>query len=344
MPYYKRDLNLPAKEALLNEVVEVVIENEFLRVRISAKGAEMQSIEQKGAGWTDASSEIIAAGEAGPADVEGGADAADTQAGLERLWCADPVVWGRHAPILFPLIGRLREGCYLLGGKRFDAPTHGFCRDRVFAVERLSPTAVRFTTVDDAQTREVYPFSFSFSVECALEGSAIVKTHRVENRGEGAMPFEVGGHEAYAVRLLPGERMADYFVRFEGLDCLEAFGMDERGILSLPKERIELDAGCLRRTPEQLGLDTVVLEDVPGRKVTLGCDKSDHEVTVEFPDFPYLGIWTAQGKGEPRYLCIEPWSALPDGHFASREFSEKPGVRTLASGEVAELTYRMEFR
>ncbi len=62
-----------------------------------------------------------------------------------------------------------------------------------------------------------------------------MKTHRVENRGEGAMPFEVGGHEAYAVRLLPGERMADYFVRFEGLDCLEAFGMDERGILSLPK-------------------------------------------------------------------------------------------------------------
>ena len=77
---------------------------------------------------------------------------------------------GRHAPILFPLIGRLREGCYLLGGKRFDAPTHGFCRDTAFAVERLSPTAVRFTTVDDAQTREAYPFAFSFSVEYALEG------------------------------------------------------------------------------------------------------------------------------------------------------------------------------
>ncbi len=249
----------------------------------------------------------------------------------------------RHAPILFPLIGRLREGFYLLGDRRIDAPTHGFCRDRVFEAVQLS-RAVRFSTSNDEQTRGVYPFAFSFSVEYALEGNAIVKTHRVENRGEGAMPFEIGGHEAYAVRLLPGERMADYFVRFEGLDHLEAFGMDEQGVLSLPKERIALDAGCLRRTPEQLGLDTVVLEDVPGRKVTLGCDKSDHEVTVEFPDFPYLGIWTAQAKGEPRYLCIEPWSALPDGHFASREFSEKPGVRTLAPGEAAELTYRMTFR
>lgn len=301
----------------MSQQPEYIIENERLRVRIAACGAEMTSIVQKGTG---------------------------DRVGLERLWCGDPAVWKRHAPILFPLIGRLREGFYLLGDRRIDAPTHGFCRDRVFGAVQLSPGAVRFSTSDDEQTRGVYPFAFSFSVEYALEGSTIVKTHRVENRGEGAMPFEIGGHEAYAVRLLPGERMADYFVRFEGLDRLEAFGMDEQGVLSLPKERIALDAGCLRRTPEQLGLDTVVLEDVPGRKVTLGCDKSDHEVTVEFPDFPYLGIWTAQAKGEPRYLCIEPWSALPDGHFASREFSEKPGVRTLAPGEAAELTYRMTFR
>ena len=77
--------------------------------------------------------------------------------------------------------------------------------------------------------------------------------------------------------------------------------------------------------------------------MTLGCDKSDHEVTVEFPDFPYLGIWTAQAKGEPRYLCIEPWSALPDGHFASREFSGRRACHARA-GEAAELTYRMTFR
>ena len=329
---------------------EYIIENECLRVRIAARGAEMTSIVQKYAGAEDAEGAlgIESVGDADGAEVvevaDGACGAGGASVGIERLWCGDPAVWGRHAPVLFPLIGRLREGYYTLEGKRVDAPTHGFCRDRVFEVERISPCAVRFSTVDDEQTRGAYPFAFSFSIEYALEGNAIVKTHRVENRGEADMPFEIGGHEAYAVRLLAGERMADYFVRFEGLDHLEAFGMDEQGILSLPKMRIELDAGCLRRTPEQLGLDTVVLEDVPGRKVTLGCEKSDHAVTVEFPDFPYLGIWTAQGRGEPRYLCIEPWSALPDGHFASREFSEKPGVRTLAPGEAAELTYRMAFR
>ncbi len=322
MPYYKRDLNLPVKEALLNEVVEAVIENEFLRVRISAKGAEVQSIEQKREGA-----------------VEGAAAAP-----LERLWCADPAVWGRHAPLLFPLIGRLREGYYELHGARVEAPTHGFCRDRVFAVEQVSATKARFTTTHDDETRAVYPFGFKLCVEYELDGRTLVKTHYVENAGADPMPFELGGHEAYAVRLLPGERMADYYVQFEGVDHLEAFDMDEAGILKLPKRVVPLQDGRLTKTPEQLGLDTVVLENVPGSCVTLACAKSEHAVRVEFPDFPYLGIWTAQGKGEPRYLCIEPWSALPDGYFAPRELSEKPGVRTLAPGESAQLAYRAAFR
>lgn len=87
-----------------------------------------------------------------------------------------------------------------------------------------------------------------------------------------------------------------------------------------------------------------MLENVPGSVVTLGCRKNDYEVTVEFPDFPYLGIWTKADQDDARYLCIEPWSALPDGHFSPRELAEKPGVRTLAPGECATLTYRMTFR
>ena len=124
--------------------------------------------------------------------------------------------------------------------------------------------------------------------------------------------------------------------------------MDDAGILCLPKRRVPLENGCLTQTPEQLGLDTVVLEDVPGSKATLENTRSGRAVEVEFPDFPYLGIWTkALGAGasdEARYLCVEPWSALPDGHFAPREFAEKPGVRVVAPGEQVTLTYRMTFR
>lgn len=289
----------------------LMLKNDALSVRVSSEGAELQSV---------------------------------VRDGFERMWSGDPAVWGRRAPLLFPLIGRLRDGWYANGGERVDAPMHGFCRDRLFVAELVSSTQARFETASDDGTRAVYPFDFRLRVDFSLEGATIVKTHTVENAGDVPMPFELGGHEAYATRLLPGERMADYFVRFEGVDAIEMFGMDEAGILTLPKIEVPLEDGCLTKTPEQLGIDTVVLENVPGSSVALASGANGYEVTVEFPDFPYLGIWTKAGQADARYLCLEPWSALPDAHFSPRELAERPGVRVLAPGERATLTYRMTFR
>ena len=289
----------------------IALKNDTLSVLASSKGAELQSVVRNGA---------------------------------ERLWSGDPAVWGRRAPLLFPLIGRLRNGWYANDGKRVGAPMHGFCRDRAFAVEQVSDSHVRFETVSDEGTRAVYPFDFRLCVEFSLEDNAIVKSHIVENTGNAPMPFELGGHEAYATCLLPGERMTDYFVRFEGLDTIEMFGMDEAGILTLPKIAVPLEDGRLTKTPEQLGIDTIVLENVPGSTIALASSANRCEVTVEFPDFPYLGIWTKAGQDDARYLCLEPWSALPEAHFSPRELAEKPGVRVLAPGERATLAYRMTFR
>ena len=293
------------------EATAMVLENDALAVRISSKGAELQSVVCEG---------------------------------IERMWSGDPAVWGRRAPLLFPLIGRLRDGWYANGGERVDAPMHGFCRDRAFAAEQVSGMHARFETTSDEGTRAVFPFDFLLRVDFSLEGATIVKTHTVENAGEVPMPFELGGHEAYETRLLPGERMADYYVRFEGADALGMFDMDEEGILALPKIEVPLEDGRLTKTPEQLGIDTVVLENVPGGRVVLASAANPHEVEVEFPDFPYLGIWTKAGQADARYLCLEPWSALPDAHFSPRELAERPGVRVLAPGERATLAYRMTFR
>ena len=293
------------------EATAMVLENDALAVRISSKGADLQSVVCEG---------------------------------IERMWSGDPAVWGRRAPLLFPLIGRLRDGWYANGGERVDAPMHGFCRDRAFAAEQVSGTHARFETTSDEGTRAVFPFDFLLRVDFSLEGATIVKTHTVENAGEVPMPFELGGHEAYETRLLPGERMADYYVRFEGADALGMFDMDEEGILALPKIEVPLEDGRLTKTPEQLGIDTVVLENVPGGRVVLASAANPHEVEVEFPDFPYLGIWTKAGQADARYLCLEPWSALPDALFSPRELAEKPGVRVLAPGERATLAYRMTFR
>ena len=106
------------------EAMAMVLENDALAVRISSKGAELQSVVCEG---------------------------------IERMWSGDPAVWGRRAPLLFPLIGRLRDGWYANGGERVDAPMHGFCRDRAFAAEQVSGTHARFETVSDEGRGRSFP-------------------------------------------------------------------------------------------------------------------------------------------------------------------------------------------
>lgn len=296
------------------EIVELF--NSDLRVVVTSKGTELRSIKA---------------------------------GGVEYLWNGDPAVWGRRAPLLFPLIGRLRDGRYEHKGESIDAPMHGFCRDRLFSVGQVSPTQVSFTTRSDDETRACYPFDFRLAVTYKLDGSTLVKTHRVENIGTVPLPFEVGGHEAYALPKNADGTPCDWRITFGADDdapqsSFEMFGMDESGILFLPKTEVELEEGALRKVPEQLDIDTIVLEDVPSNTATLTWGEQKHEVCVRFDGFPYLGIWTMGGQETPAYICIEPWSALPDAHFSPRELGEKPGVITLEPGEEATLTYTMTFK
>lgn len=181
----------------------------------------------------------------------------------------DPAIWGRHAPLLFPLIGRLQNQQYELDGQMIQAPMHGFCRDRMFEVVEADDCHVRYRTQDDEGTRAVYPFSFTLEVEFRLEENAIIKRHTVTNRSHREMPFELGGHDAYRTTLMPGETMADYAIAFEGVDHLEPFAMDETGTLDLPKGNIPLEGPLLTKLPQDVGLDTIVLEGLPVRKASL---------------------------------------------------------------------------
>jgi len=260
--------------------------------------------------------------------------------GEERLWQADPAIWGKHAPVLFPFIARLRDGYYELDGERRDIPTHGFCRTRPFQEQLVDSSKAVFSTRFDNDTLACYPFRFQLEIEFALEGPTLVKTHRIANLGDAPMPFEIGGHEAYATSCFSG----GWHVQFEGIESIQPYGMDEAGTLFLPKWDLPLPDGRLTKTPEELGIDTIMVEHVPNSRVTLAENEGSRSVTVEFTDFDYLGIWTMAGKGETGYLCVEPWSTLPDGHFMPRDVFGKTGIQVAQPGETRTLSYRMTFK
>ncbi len=262
--------------------------------------------------------------------------------GIERIWEGDKAVWGRHSPNLFPIIGRLMNDEYSLGKAVVKGPRHGFCRDRAFDTVTATDTLVCFATEDDEATRRVYPFSFRLEIEYELQDDTLVKRIRVTNLSIHAMPFEFGGHDGYAIPLREGETVEDYGIAFEETDEIHPYGMDESGMVTLPKSVCPLNNGMLEKWPWDLNLDTIILDDLPVRQATLLSKKSGLGVEVRFDDFGYLGIWTTK-TDNPRYLCIEPWTTMPDGYFMSRDLFERPGIQVLQPGESRTLCYTERF-
>lgn len=263
--------------------------------------------------------------------------------GTEYIWQADPAVWGRHAPNLFPFIGRLKDGQYTLGGETYAISAHGFARDSEFTVAEQSDTSVSFRLTDSEATRKVYPFPFVLTITYALEDNRLLKACTVENPSARELFYEFGGHDGYRAPLEPGEAMADYSIRLQGAETLEPYGMDPTGLLTPKEASFPLEEGRIALTPSVYHLDTVIVDNLPQRRASL-VDKAGRErVRVDFPDFPYLGLWTPDKPFDTGFVCIEPWSSLPDAHFVGRGLEDKEGVRRLSPGGQETLRYTVTF-
>ena len=290
----------------------ITLHNEFLTVSVDEKGAQLCSVK--------------------------GAD------GTEYIWQADPAVWGRHAPLLFPVIGRLKDSQYTLEGKTYTIGAHGFARDALFEVVEQSDAAVALRITDTAETLEKWPFRFALTVTFTLEGDKLTKTCQVDNRDDRTMYYELGSHDGFNAPNCPGQKMSDWAIRIPGLNVLEPYGMDESCMMTPKGERsIDLPQGRIPLKPMTYGLDTIVLSDLPNRTAQLVDGEDRVRVTMDFADYDYLALWTMDLPVDTNYVCIEPWTTLPDAVFAGRDLTEKAGIRALEAGKSEKRTYVTRF-
>lgn len=269
----------------------IFICNEQLRAEISCLGAELISL--------------------------GGAD------GREYIWQREESVWGRSAPLLFPVIGRLRDGRYTHRGREYRMGRHGFARDSVFTPTQVHGARATFCLTDTAESRELYPFAFKLSLSYELEGRTLIKRVLVENRSEETLIYELGGHDGF---LLP-EDMTQCRLDFSGLERLSLL----RG-----GGEMELEGGMLPLDTE-LFRDGALLMRMPKNGVTLRCGE-DYRIGVYGSELGYLALWTPYPAGK-RLLCIEPWSCVPDSESSPTELSEKPDILSLHPGELRSHSY-----
>ena len=263
--------------------------------------------------------------------------------GTEYIWQADPAIWGRHAPLLFPVIGRLQNGQYTHKGQTYSISSHGFARDSRFETAEHTDTRAVFRLTHSPETLAVYPFPFVLTVTYTLEDNRLTKTCRVDNPGGGELLFELGGHDGFRAPLEPGETMDDYAILLPGLESITPYGMDAQCMTTPKGPTFPLEGGRLPLKPSTFGLDTVILDQLPQRRAILADKAGRARVTMDFPDFPYLGIWTQGKPFDTNYVCIEPWSTLPDAVFVGRGLEDKQGVCRLAPGQSRELSYTTTF-
>ena len=273
------------------------MQNEFLTVQVEDLGAQLASIR--------------------------------AASGEEYLWQGDPKIWARRAPILFPFIARLRDSSYDIDGVSYQIPTHGFARDTVFTLIGQEPERLSFQLTDTPETQLHYPYSFSLTVTYTLENHRLIKSHQVENRSDRTMFYELGAHDGFRV---PGP-MDGWAVRLPGVEAVQLYPMDAAQMVNPKGDAAALPGGRLPLTPSTYGQDTIILDSPASRTAILEDSQNQPRVTMEFPDFPYLGVWTANKPFDTGYVCIEPWSSLPDATFVGRELSSKAGIRRLAPGQ-----------
>ena len=263
----------------------------------------------------------------------------DRDDGLSYLWGGDPAYWAFHAPTLFPIIGALRGGRALSAGGEISLPKHGFCRTAEFELENADETSVTYRLTDSDATRKGYPFAFCLRVRYTLKGDGVETRYTVTNRSEQAMPFFVGGHPAFRVPLSEGETLEDYLVEFpepETLDCPQV-DLGSGLIVDTARNRFLTERSSFALNHVLFRGDALIFDELRSRSVSMRSAKSGHGVRLDFPDMPYLAVWTP--AADAPFVCLEPWTGMGTRVSEDDRFEHKLGVTVLQPGKEKSLAF-----
>ena len=270
----------------------------------------------------------------------------DKKADREVLWCAEPSVWNRHAPVLFPFVGKCYEGAYVHDGKEYGMTPHGFARDMDFEPLLCDMDECWFRLKDTPETYEKYPFHFEVEIGHRLEGRTIEVMWKVANTDSGEMLFMMGGHPAFQVP--EGKNIYDFTFEFnrrgcrEGqfTDCLHYLAPNANGYekeelegnLKLSEGRVPLTKGFFDTAL------TYMFDEAQVSSVSLMVDGSPY-VTLECSDFPYLGIWTMEATHP--FVCLEPWYGICASDGYKGELKDRRGIISLPGWENWQKSYQI---
>lgn len=287
------------------------IENELLKVSVKTVGAEICSI-------------------------------IDKKNNQEYMWEGDPAIWGSFAPVLFPIIGCLKDNEFLVNGKSYSVPKHGFIRNNTTLKSSiLNNNTIEFRYKFDKTTLLNYPYSFEFVLHYILDGKTIHVQHTILNHDkQKPMYFSLGGHPGFKCPFFDGEKYEDYYIEFEQIENESTWQVTKEGLIdvtSIPclenTNRLQLNSSIFKN-------DALIFKNLKSKKVVLKSDSHSNGIEISFSDFNYLGIWA---KPDAPFVCIEPWLGISDSISTNKDFTQKEGIQRLEAGHQKEFTYSIRL-
>ncbi|MDP0498853.1 MAG: aldose 1-epimerase family protein [Verrucomicrobiota bacterium JB022] len=265
----------------------------------------------------------------------------DRQTQTEHIWQGDVEWWAKHAPILFPIVGSLKDNRYTYRGVSYEMPRHGLARTREWELIEELPVRARFRLNSDAETRFSYPFDWQLVATYQLEMDGLHIRYKVRNIGQSDMYFSLGSHPALNVPWIPDCEFEDHNIVFSEDEVWARYPLTEDGLLSTTPEPLPVEDRRLRLNHPMFERDALVLKGIHSRRVQICCEMATQYLEVDLGGAPDLGIW--QPAGAP-FVCIEPWFGHSDPEDHDQDLTRKPGILRLESGEAFRTAYSICVR
>ncbi|CAN5385515.1 aldose 1-epimerase family protein [soil metagenome] len=254
--------------------------------------------------------------------------------GRELMTDADPAFWTGHAPILFPVIGRVHGDVIRIGGVEYPMPKHGFARRSSFQIATASIDRATFRLTDSPDTRKAYPFAFALEIEFAIAGATLSIDARLNNPGSAPLPASFGFHPAFAWPLPYGAPRAGHRIVFDREEPGTLRVLTSDGLIAPGSRASPLAGRALALADDLFDDDALIWAPVESDSVRYGPADGAH-LDIAFPRMPMLGIWTKPGA---HYICVEPWHGIADPEDYAGEYRDKPGVVEIPPGETRTFT------
>ena len=286
--------------------MKYVLHNHLLTVEIAGLGAELKKI-------------------------------TDNKSGFEFLWNGDESIWGRSAPVLFPIVGKLKDDTITINNKTYTLTQHGFARDQLFICKEASDTKIRFLLQSSEKTSNHYPFQFNFYIIYELVDQTLNCFWEVQNTDTSDMYFSIGAHPGFNII---DKNLSNYSLHFNQPETAERHLLSG-GLFNHTTEPVLNNQQELPLDITYFEKDAIVFKQLKSTAITLKHNNSSHSVEMQLTEFGYFGIWCK--KGIQDFICLEPWCGLADSVDSKKEIEHKEGIIKLAAQNKFEKHYSMKF-